>query len=137
VVSLVVERGEPTVDAYREAFGWGPWRTATFDDPGDLQPPRARIATAAVGDVRFEVVEPFEGGPWRAILERNGPGLAAIGLGDALAEEAARTALVGLEAPIVAAIAGGSNGEGRAWTLHDVRRDFGCLIGIGTPAPFA
>ncbi len=138
-VSLVVERGAPTVEAYREAFGWGPWRTVTFDDPGDLRSPRARIATAVVGDVRFEVVEPSDDGPWRAILERDGPGLAAIGLGlgGARAEEAARTALANLEAPVVAAVPGGSDAAGRAWTLHDARRDFGCLIAIGTPAPFA
>jgi Glyoxalase/Bleomycin resistance protein/Dioxygenase superfamily len=135
-VTLVVRDLETTVAAYQEAFGWGPWQPTRLvgDEPSS---PRAAFASTLVGDVRLEVVEPAADGPWRSVLDRDGEGLAAIGLGlvDAAAEEAARSALVELGAPIVAEV-GSPASDGRlAWTLHDARRDFACMIAVGS-VPF-
>jgi len=132
-VTLVVRDLESTVAAYREAFGWGPWQTARLvgDEP---RSPRAHLASALVGDVRFEVVEPVADGAWSTVLERDGEGLAAIGLGlaDRGAEDAARSALLGVGAPVVAEVGSPADDGRLAWTLHDARRDFACLIAFGS-----
>ncbi|MFL5686070.1 MAG: VOC family protein [Chloroflexota bacterium] len=132
-VTLVVRDLESAVAAYREAFGWGPWRSRRLADDRPRSA-RAKLAAALVGDVRFEVVEPDAVGPWRDVLERAGEGLAAIGLGlaDADAEDTARAALVELGAPLIAEVPS-SAGAGRlAWSLHDATRDLACLIAVGT-----
>jgi methylmalonyl-CoA/ethylmalonyl-CoA epimerase len=131
-VTLVVRDLEPAVAAYREAFGWGPWRSRPLAGEGPRSP-GAKLAAATVGDVRFEIVEPVGDGPWTAVLERDGQGLAAIGLdlADGEAEDVARSALVDLGAAVIAEV-GSAAGHGRpAWTLHDGRRDFACLVAIG------
>jgi methylmalonyl-CoA/ethylmalonyl-CoA epimerase len=137
-VTLVVRDLGTTVTAYREAFGWGPWQMAGLDTPGSETPgahaPGAQLASTLVGDIRFEIVEPVMAGAWRTVLDRDGEGLAAIGLGlaDGAAEDAARSALVELGAPIVAEV-GSPAGDGRlAWTLHDARRDFASMIAVGS-----
>jgi glyoxalase/bleomycin resistance protein/dioxygenase superfamily protein len=130
-VTLLVRDLEPAVEAYREAFGWGPFSITIVS--GGERSPEARVASALVGDTRFEIVEPLGDGAWRAVLERDGQGLAAIGLGlaDGEAEDVARSALVDLGAAVIAEV-GSAPGHGRpAWTLHDGRRDFACLIAIG------
>ena len=132
-VTLLVRDLGSTVDAYRDAFGWGPWSTSSLVSEGP-RPPGARVASAVVGDVRFEIVEPVADGPWRTILDQDGAGLAAIGLGlaDADAEDRARSALVSLGAAVVGEVASPA-GDGRpAWTLHDARRDFASLIAVGS-----
>jgi methylmalonyl-CoA/ethylmalonyl-CoA epimerase len=132
-VTLVVRDLESAVAAYREAFGWGPWQTTRLVGEGP-RAPGAQLASALVGDVRFEIVEPVAAGAWRTVLDRDGEGLAAIGLGlaDAAAEDAARAALTGLGAPFIAEV-GSPASDGRlAWTLHDARRDFACLIAVGS-----
>jgi methylmalonyl-CoA/ethylmalonyl-CoA epimerase len=132
-VMLVVRDLKSTVAAYEEAFGWGPWQTTRLvgDEPFS---PGSTVASTLVGDVHFEVVEPAAHGPWRSVLDRDGEGLAAIGIGlvDADAEEAARSSLAELGAPIVAEVRS-PTGDGRlTWSLHDARRDFACLIAVGT-----
>ena len=129
-VSLVVRDLGPTVEVYGEAFGWGPW--STTDVSGGGRSPGGRVASTVVGDTRFEIVEPVGDGAWREVLERDGEGLASIGLGlaDREAEDVARSALAGLGAPVIADVES-PGGDGLAWTLHDGRRDFACLIAVG------
>ena len=130
-VTLVVRDLAATVEAYGEAFGWGPWSTTVVS--GADRSPGGRVASAVVGETRFEIVEPVGEGAWQSVLERDGEGLAAIGLGlaDGEAEDVARSALVGLGAEIIAEVDSAA-GDGRlAWTLHDARRDFACLFAIG------
>ena len=130
-VSLVVRDLGPTVEAYGEAFGWGPWSTTVIS--GGERSPGGRVASTVVGDTRFEIVEPVGDGAWRTVLERDGEGLAAIGLGlaDREAEDIARSALVGLGAPIIAEVEA-PGGDGLAWTLHDGRGEFACVIAVGS-----
>jgi hypothetical protein len=67
-VSLVTRDLEARVDAYREAFGWGPWKVyepvalagvGPADSPGG---PAVRIAQTVVGDLNFEITS-----RWRSI----------------------------------------------------------------------
>jgi predicted enzyme related to lactoylglutathione lyase len=132
-VTLVVRDLRSTVAAYEEAFGWAPWATMRLTDDRP-RTPAALVASALVGDLRFEVVEPVGDGAWREVLERDAEGLAAIGLGlvGPAEEDVAREALVDLGAAVIAEMPS-STGEGRpGWTLHDGRRDFACLIAVGT-----
>ena len=137
-VSLVVGDLESRVEAFQEAFGWGPWLVFEPDDvplrgarvrgqPADL---RLRLAQAQVGQLNVELVEPRgEGDPWRRHLEEKGEGLIAIGLElpDAAACERARAQFHDLGCEVLAAARVGP-GE---WTYLDTEGDFKCLIGVG------
>ena len=132
-VTLLVGDLASAVGAYQEAFGWGPWSMATHISDNGMSP-GGRVASAVVGDTRFEIVEPVAEGAWQTILDQDGAGLAAIGLGvaDRDAEDAARSALVGLGASVIAVVESPAGGGELAWTLHDARRDFACLIAVGS-----
>jgi len=131
-VALVVRDLKAVARAYQEAFGWGPWLTTVFS--GGERSPGGRVASTLVGETRFEIVEPVGDGAWRTVLERDGEGLASIGLGlgDAQAEDVARSALVDLGATVIAEVESTAGAGSPAWTLHDARRDFACLIAVGS-----
>jgi len=131
-VALVVRDLKAVARAYQEAFGWGPWLTTVFS--GGERSPGGRVASTLVGETRFEIVEPVGDGAWRTVLERDGEGLASIGLGlgDPQAEDVARSALVDLGATVIAEVESTAGDGAPAWTLHDARRDFACLIAVGS-----
>lgn len=134
-VSLVTRDLEARVRAYREAFGWGPWKlfephALAAGGPGSPDTYRVRVAQAVVGDLNFEIIEPLEGpSPWRALLEAKGEGLAGISvtLGSEAELDRARAQFESLG---VGRLADGSIG-GSPWLLLDSEPAFKCLIQVG------
>jgi hypothetical protein len=88
-VTVVVRDLDARVQAYHEAFGWGPWNIFESDVDEllrdcelDGQPAasfKARWAQAQVGDLNFELIEPRGGdNPWQRMLDTKGEGIASL-----------------------------------------------------------
>ena len=140
-VSLVAADLEARLAAYREAFGWGPWRVYGSDAPDGLRdvsvrgsPARVdvRWAQARVGDLLFEIVEPGAGtSPWHEFLAAKGEGLASVGVTVASRDqlEQVRRACAELEIDVLAE---GRVGDGADWILFDSEAQLKALVMIGT-----
>jgi methylmalonyl-CoA/ethylmalonyl-CoA epimerase len=88
-ISLVVRDLDSRLQAYHDAFGWGPWKI--FEADGDVimhdcemdgEPCaffNVRWAETQVGDLNFELIEPRGGdNPWQRILDTKGEGIGSI-----------------------------------------------------------
>jgi methylmalonyl-CoA/ethylmalonyl-CoA epimerase len=135
-VSLVSDDLEARVEAYREAFGWGPWKVYEPGALAGVQPAGApggnavRVAQAVVGDLNFEIIQPLGNrSPWRDLIEAKGEGLAGIsvtlGSGDEVEQARAQFGSLGVGLLAEGAIAG------TPWLLLDSERGFKCLIQLG------
>ena len=86
-VSLVVRDIDATMAAYREAFGWGPWRVYDHVPPihhdthvdGKSVEFSLRGAEVMVGDMNFELLQPLSGpSKWQEFLDTHGEGIMSI-----------------------------------------------------------
>jgi methylmalonyl-CoA/ethylmalonyl-CoA epimerase len=90
-VSLVVNDLDSRMRAYKEAFGWGPWKIYQADgkeimhdcelngQPSDYF--NIRWAEVQVGDLNFELIQPLGGdNPWQRSLDQKGEGIASIAM---------------------------------------------------------
>lgn len=136
-VSLVSRDLEERVRAYREAFGWAPWKLYEPEaliglrstDMTDGQ--AVRIAQTMVGDLNFEIIQPLGGPtPWQEQLDAKGEGLVGISvsLGSTAEIERARAQF---EALGVGVLGDGAIG-GAPWLLLDSEPGFKCLIQVGS-----
>ena len=143
-VSLVVHDLEARVAAYREAFGWGPWRVYTSDGPGGLRdvtvrgnaaPVDVRWAQARVGDLLVEIIEPGDGtSPWREFLAAKGEGLASVGVTVSNHDDLERVRRACAELGI-GVLAEGRVGDGAGaaeWVLFDSESQLKALVQVGT-----
>jgi methylmalonyl-CoA/ethylmalonyl-CoA epimerase len=140
-VSLVVRDLDARVAAYRQAFGWGPWRVYAADGPGGLRDVTVRGAAATI-DVRWaqarvedlivEIVEPGAGtSPWHEFLEARGEGLASISVTAASHEDLERVRRGCAELGI-GVLAEGRIGDGAEWVLFDSEEQLKALVLVGT-----
>jgi len=136
-VSLISRDLESRVRAYREAFGWGPWK---LYEPGALAGVRSadaphgravRVAQTMIGDLNFEIIQPLGGrSPWQELLDAKGEGLAGISVTLGSADEIER-ARAQFEALGVGLLADGAV-AGAPYLLLDSEPGFTCLIQVGT-----
>jgi methylmalonyl-CoA/ethylmalonyl-CoA epimerase len=135
-VSLVSHDLEARVAAYREAFGWGPWRLFEPEALLGVRPADApgghavRVAQTLVGDLNFEVIQPVgEPSPWQELLDARGEGLAGISVTLGSSDELGR-ARAQFETLGVGLLAEGTI-AGAPWLLLDSEPGFKCLIQVG------
>ena len=140
-VTLVTGDLEARATAYRDAFGWGPWKV--FEPgalPGGVHAGAAggypvRFAQARVGDLDFEIIQPLGGpSPWQEWLDDHGEGLAGISVTLRSADELAR-ARAQFEVMGVGVLAEGAT-AGAPWLLLDSQAGFKCLIQVGLARAF-
>ena len=140
-VSLVVGDLDARVAAYREAFGWGPWRVYSARAAGGLRGVTVRgnassvdvrWAQARVGDLVVEIIEPGGGtSPWHEFLAAKGEGLASIGVTVSDGDDVERVRLACAELGI-GVLADGRVGDGAEWVLFDSETQLKALVQVGT-----
>ena len=90
-ISVTVRDLESRMEAYHEAFGWGPWTRFEAGGSGILSECRiagepvdgfaVRFAQTQVDELNLELIEPLGGespDPWQAFLDANDEGIATI-----------------------------------------------------------
>jgi catechol 2,3-dioxygenase-like lactoylglutathione lyase family enzyme len=140
-VSLVVGDLDARVAAYREAFGWGPWRVYASRAPGGLRDVTVRgdatsvdvrWAQAQVGDLIVEIIEPASGSsPWQEFLATKGEGLASVGVTVSSHDDVERVRRACAELGI-GVLAEGRVGDGADWVLFDSEAQLKALVQVGT-----
>ena len=84
-IGIVVRDVKKAIEYYSKVFGIGPFMTFEFAPEkhwlkGKPMPIRLNIATAQMGPVMLELIEPVEGdAPHKWFLEKNGEGLQHLG----------------------------------------------------------
>ena len=146
-VSVVVRDLDDKVAAYRDAFGWRPWRVFDARDAlrdatyrGRVLDARLRWAETVVGDLNVELVEPLGGdSPWQDFLDRRGEGLVSVSVG--VPSQADGIRIKGVFAGRgVGVLAEGRVGD-HPWFLLDGTARYKCLVkvatghGLGSDAP--
>ncbi len=143
-VSLTVRDLEACLRAYREAFGWGPWRVFETERAGALSDCRwrgrpatfrRRWAQTMVGDLNVELVQPLGGeGPWQEFLDARGEGISSLGitLPTGGAPERVRAQFAELGIGVVASARIGD----REWFQLDSEARFKCAIACATGYAF-
>jgi catechol 2,3-dioxygenase-like lactoylglutathione lyase family enzyme len=141
-VSVVVTELESKLQAYHEAFGWGPWKI--FESDGDAimrdsemdgQPCdyfNIRWAETDVGDINFELIEPLGGNsPWQRMLDSTGEGIGSIAVMFKTVEEseAVKRQFETLGCGITARAKIGDHIE---WYYLDTEPQFKCIIESGS-----
>jgi len=138
-ITLVVRELDSRVAAYHEAFGWGPWKVYESDgllhdcrlDGASVDPFDVRWATARVGDLDFELVEPLGGdSPWQRFLDAKGEGISSIATTFATGEESDR-ALEALASLGVRPTASARVGDDVEWHYLGSEPGFACIIECG------
>ena len=135
-VSLVSRDLEARVAAYREAFGWGPWKLYEPEALPGVRPTGGpggepvRVAQTMVGDLNFEIIQPLGArSPWQDLLDTNGEGLAGVsvtlGSADEIRRARAQFASLGVGALVDGTIADAP------WLVLDSEPAFKCLIQVG------
>jgi catechol 2,3-dioxygenase-like lactoylglutathione lyase family enzyme len=140
-VSLVVRDLDARVAAYREAFGWGPWRVYSSPTPGGLRDVTVRgeassvdvrWAQARVGDLLLEIIEPGSGtSPWHEFLAAKGEGLVSVGVTVSGHDDVERVRGACAELGI-GVLAAGRVGDGAEWVLFDSEAQLKALVQVGT-----
>jgi len=83
-VAVIVKDLRQTMRRYWDLFGIGPWSIRTYQPPdctdtyirGKSQAYTMRLASARIGDVEFELVQPLTGpSPYQEFLDTHGEGL--------------------------------------------------------------
>jgi 4-hydroxyphenylpyruvate dioxygenase-like putative hemolysin len=83
-VCVVVKDLQKTMEHYWKIFGIGPWQIHTFRPPdltnttfhGKPEPYTMKIASAQIGTVQWELIQPLEGrNSYQEFLEEKGEGL--------------------------------------------------------------
>jgi methylmalonyl-CoA/ethylmalonyl-CoA epimerase len=140
-VSVAVRGLESKMQAYHQAFGWGPWKIFEADGkqvmhhcewkgkPADF---RMRWAETMVGDLNFELIEPLGGAnPWQEFLDEKGEGISSIAVMFNTAEESERVkeqfASEGIGITAV-----GHIGDEIEWYFLDTELPFKCVIESGS-----
>jgi methylmalonyl-CoA/ethylmalonyl-CoA epimerase len=137
-VSLVVRDLDAKLAAYRDGFGWRPWRVFDSESAlsdatyrGGSMSSNVRWAETMVGDLNVELVEPLGGAsPWQDFLERRGEGIVSISVGVPSLAEASRVK-AGFAARGVGVLADGRIGN-QQWFLLDGTETYKCLIKVAT-----
>jgi catechol 2,3-dioxygenase-like lactoylglutathione lyase family enzyme len=134
-VSLVSRDLEERVRAYREAFGWAPWKLYEpealigLGSTGLPDGQAVRLAQTMVGDLNFEIIQPLGGPtPWQEQLDAKGEGLAGISVTLGSTEEM-DLARAQFDALGVGVLAGGAIAD-TPWLLLDSEPGFKCLIQV-------
>jgi methylmalonyl-CoA/ethylmalonyl-CoA epimerase len=141
-ISIVVADLESRMQAYHEAFGWGPWKifesdgeTVMHDCHIDGQPCpyfKVRWAEVQVGDLNFELLQPLGGdSPWQRMLDTHGEGIGSIAVmfkTEELGEQVKREFLdAGMDVT-----ASGRIGDHIEWYYVDTEPTFKCVIESGS-----
>jgi hypothetical protein len=140
-VSLVVSNLETRLAAYREAFGWGPWRVFSSTGRAGLRDVTVRgraarfdvrWAQALVGDLNVELIEPTGGdNPWHDFLATKGEGIASITVTLATPDDVERVRRACAQLGI-GVLAEGRVGDGAEWVLFDSESQLKALVQVGT-----
>jgi methylmalonyl-CoA/ethylmalonyl-CoA epimerase len=83
-ICVVVKDIRKAIEHYWKIFGIGPWRVYAFQHPdltnttyrGKPEPYSMKLASAKVGDLEWELIQPLEGrSAYKEFLEQRGEGL--------------------------------------------------------------
>lgn len=138
-ISLVVEDLHAKVAAYHEGFGWEPWKIYDGDgllhecrlDGNPVDDFKVRWATARVGDLNFELVEPLGGdSPWQRVLDEKGECINAVAVSVPRREESARIVRV-FEDMKIGRLASARIGDDLEWYYLDTEPGFKCIVESG------
>ena len=133
-VALIVKDLRRTMQRYWELFGIGPWSIRTYRPPdctdtyvrGKPAPYTIRLASARIGDVEWELVQPLTGqSPYQEFLDTHGEGLHHVkfAVGD-FDDTVAALALEGI------GILNEGNYLGKRFIYFDTCKDLGAPIEI-------
>jgi methylmalonyl-CoA/ethylmalonyl-CoA epimerase len=141
-ISVVVRDLQARMEAYHEAFGWGPWKV--FEADGDVvmhdceldgKPVdffNIRWAETQVGDLNFELIEPRGGdNPWQRMLDKHGEGIGSIAVMFKTTEESERV-IEQFRAMDIGITAVGRIGDHIEWYYLDTQPGFKCVIESGS-----
>lgn len=141
-VSLVVKDLDSRMQAYHEAFGWGPWKIYESDgevimhdcemDGKPVDYFDVRWAETQVGDLNFELIQPRGGdSPWQRILDEKGEGIGSIAVMFKTREESEKViqAFADMDLGLTAV---GRIGDHIEWYYLDTEPGFKCIIESGS-----
>jgi methylmalonyl-CoA/ethylmalonyl-CoA epimerase len=147
-VCVVVKDIQKSMERYWEVFGIGPWDIYTFQPPGlteptirgNPEPYTMKLATAQVGSVQWELIEPLTGPSiYAEFLEEHGEGLHHVAC---LVDDFDQT-VAALEKHDMGILMGG-NWKGATYAYMDTEKALGAIIeiykmppGLEMPAPEA
>ena len=144
-VSLAVRDLRSKMEAYHEAFGWGPWKVFEADGKAVLHDCELngqksdffnlRWAEVQVGEITFRLIEPLGGSnPWQEQLDTVGEGITSFAIMVESDEESERVKAA-FAADGVGVCASAYAGE-HQWYLLDTTAGFKCLIESGSSHAF-
>lgn len=141
-ISVVVRDLPAKLEAYHEAFGWGPWKI--FEADGDVimhdceidgEPVdffNVRWAETQVGDLNFELIEPLGGDtPWQRMLDEKGEGIGSIAVMFKTRTES-EAVVEQFRAMGITRSAIGRIGDHIEWYYLDTEPGFKCVIESGS-----
>jgi methylmalonyl-CoA/ethylmalonyl-CoA epimerase len=141
-ISLVVKDLDSRMQAYHEAFGWGPWKIYESDgevimhdcemDGKPVDYFDVRWAETQVGDLNFELIQPRGGdNPWQRILDEKGEGIGSIAVMFKTREESEKViqAFADMDLGLTAV---GRIGDHIEWYYLDTEPGFKCIIESGS-----
>jgi hypothetical protein len=141
-ISLVVKDLDSRMEAYHEAFGWGPWKIYESDgevimhdcemDGKPVDYFDVRWAETQVGDLNFELIQPRGGdSPWQRILNEKGEGIGSIAVMFKTREESEKViqAFADMDLGLTAV---GRIGDHIEWYYLDTEPGFKCIIESGS-----
>lgn len=141
-IAIVVRDLDARMEAYHEAFGWGPWEVyetkgalAQHDcelDGKPCDPFEMRWAETLVGDLNVELLEPRGGeSPWQRTLDEKGEGIATISIMFKTREESERV-VEEFRKMGIGQTAKGHIGDDIEWFYLDTEPGFKCVIESGS-----
>lgn len=138
-VCVVVEDLDEAIERYWEMFGIGPWQIYTFAPPGLIEatirgepkPYTMKLATAQVGSLQWELIEPLTGPSiYAEFLEEHGEGLHHV-----LCEvEDYDRALAALDEQGIGVLMGGT-WKGATYAYLDTQKTLGTIVEIFKQEP--
>jgi 4-hydroxyphenylpyruvate dioxygenase-like putative hemolysin len=138
-VCVVVKDLDEAMEQYWEVFGIGPWEIHTFAPPaltettirGKPEPYTMKLATAQVGSVQWELIEPLTGPSiYAEFLEEHGEGLHHV----ACEVEDFDRAVAALDAQEMGILMGGT-WNGATYAYMDTQKTLGAILEIYKMAP--
>ena len=133
-VCVVVEDIQKSMERYWEGYGIGPWDIYTFAPPGLTEPTihgksepyTMKLATAQIGTVQWELIEPLTGPSiYAEFLQEHGEGLHHVAV---LVDDYDQT-VADLAKRDIGILMGG-NWKGATYAYMDTEKDLGAILEI-------
>ncbi len=145
-VAVVVHDLDAKMKEYHKAFGWGPWKV--FQSEGvkimhhctmDGKPSeffKIRWAEVGVGDIIFELVQPFGGdNPWQRMIDTRGEGIGSIAVMFKTEQDSEEVKKEFQDAGL-GVTSSGRIGDHIEWYYLDTEPAFKCVIESGSGHAF-